>query len=139
MRLILQAGVVVLTLTAMAVSAQAGRLESAAIGATPEGVDMSRSSAPAAAGRIDVPSAVERSFRTGEVIVSFPSNLPPAAIDALARRHRLTRLESQSVGLLGRTVHRWGIADGRSIPDVILALKRDGGIDAQPNNVYTLQ
>jgi hypothetical protein len=139
MRLILKAGIPLLALTAMAVSAQAGKLETAAIGATPEGVDISRSSSPAAAERIHVPSAGERSFRTGEVIVSLPSNPSLEAIDALTRRHRLTRLESQSVGLLGKTVHRWGIADGRSIPDVILALKRDGGIDAQPNNVYTLQ
>jgi hypothetical protein len=60
-------------------------------------------------------------------------------MNALAQRHRLTRLESQSVGPLGRTVHRWRIVDGRSVPDVILALKRDSGIDAQPNNIYTLQ
>jgi len=66
----------------------------------------------------------------GELLVSLPSNPSFEVIDALARRHGLTRLESQSVGLLGRTVHRWRIADGRSIPDVILALKLDGGIDA---------
>jgi len=137
MRLILKAGVLVLTLTAMTVSAQTGKLKTAAIGATPEGVG--EATAPATARRIDVPLAGERPFQTGEVIVSLPSNLSPEAIDALARRHQLMRLESQSVGLLGGTVHRWGIADGRSIPDVILALQRDGGIDAQPNTVYTLQ
>jgi len=131
-----QAGALVLTLTAMAASAQAGRLESAAIGAF-EAVDVSGRSAPGAA--IDVSSAGERSFRPGEVLVSLPSNLSFEVIDALARRHRLTRLESLSVGLLGRTVHRWRIDDGRSIPSVILALKLDGGIDAQPNNIYTLQ
>jgi hypothetical protein len=78
-------------------------------------------------------------LRAGEVIVSLPSSLSPEAIDSLARRHRLTHLESQPVSLLGRTIHRLGIADGRSIAAVILALGRDGGIDAQPNNVYTLQ
>jgi hypothetical protein len=137
MRLILRAGVLVLTLTAMAVSAQAGgRLESAAIGA-PEGVDITRSSAPAGARGID--TAAEQSFGTGEVLVSLPSNLSLEVIDSLARRHRLTCLNSQSVGLLGRTVHRWRITDERSIPDVILALKLDDGIDAQPNYIYTLQ
>ena len=138
MRFILEAGVLMLTLTAMAVSAEAGKLERAAIGTTPEGVAI-RSSAPGAAGRIHLPSAGEGSSLTGQIIVSLPSNLSLAAVDALARRHRLTPLESQSIGLLGRTVHRWKIADGRSIPDVILELKRDGGIEAQPNNVYTLQ
>lgn len=137
MRLILKAGVLVLTLTAMAVSAQAGKLETAAIEATPEGVG--EATAPVTARRLDVPSAGERSFRTAEVLVSLPSNLSLEVIDALARRHRLTRLDSQSIGLLGRTVHRWRIADGRSIPDVILALQREGGIHAQPNTVYTLQ
>lgn len=139
MHLIFKAVVLVLTLAAMAVAVQAGRLENAAIGATIEGVDFGRGSARAAARRTDVPSAGEQSFRTGEVIVSLPSNLPPEAIDALARQHRLTHLESQSVGLLGRTIHRWRIADGRSTTDVIRALKRDGGIDAQPNNIYILQ
>jgi len=137
MRLILKAGALVLTLAAMAVSAQAGRLETAAIGATPEGVG--EATAPVTARRIDAPPAGERSFRTAEVLVSLPSNLSLEVIDALARRHRLTRLDSESIGLLGRTVHRWRIADGRSIPDVILALQRDGGIDAQPNAIYTLQ
>ena len=131
MRTILKAGVLVLTLTGIAVSAQGGTLERGAIRATPKGVD----TAPGVASRVDAPSA----DRTGEVLVNLPSNASLEVIDSLARRHRLTRLESQEIGLLGRTVHRWEIADGRSIPDVILALKRDGGIDAQPNNVYTLQ
>jgi hypothetical protein len=131
MRTILKAGVLVLTLTAIAVSAQGGKLENGAIRATPEGVE----TAPGAASRVDVPSADP----TGEVLVNLPSNLSFEVIDSLARRHRLTRLESQAVGLLGRTVHRWRIADGRSMPDVILALKLDGGIEAQPNNVFTLQ
>src|SRR3954470_4648860 len=131
MRSILKAWVLGLTLTAIAVSAQGGRLESGAIRATPKGFDP----APGVASRIDVPSAEQ----TGEVLVNLPSNLSLEVIDSLARRHRLTRLESQAVGLLGRTVHRWRIDDGRSRPEVILALKLDGGIDAQPNSVFTLQ
>jgi len=53
MRTILKAGVLVLTFTAIAVSAQGGKLESGAIRATPEGVE----TAPGAASRVDVPSA----------------------------------------------------------------------------------
>ena len=53
MRTILKAGVLVLTLTAIAVSAQGGKLENGAIRATPEGVE----TAPGAASRVDVPSA----------------------------------------------------------------------------------
>ena len=125
MRLIRKAGVLVLTLMPMAVSGQAGTIDSSVIGSALESVGESPAQGPARG--IVVPSADERSYRTGEVLISLPSSLPPAAIDALARRHRLTRSESQAVGLLGTTVHRWAIADGRSIPDVILDLKRDGG------------
>ena len=136
MRLIFKAGVLVLTLAAIAVSAHAGKLENAG----PEGADISKSLTPAATEPIHVPSTGDRSFRTEEVVVILPSNLAPEAVAALARHHRLTHLESQSVRrLLGKTIHRWEIADGRSIPDVILELERDGGIEAQPNNVYTLQ
>jgi hypothetical protein len=130
MHFIIKAGVLVLMLTAVAVSTQAGKLKSAPTSATLESDDINGNSAVGAG---------ERSFRPGEVLVSLPSNLSLEAIDALAQRHRLTRMESQSSRLLGRTVHRWRIADGRSIPSVILALKLDGGIDAQPNNIFALQ
>jgi len=137
MRSVCKAGVLALTLTAMAVSGQAGTTDRMVGGASVESIGASSAQRPGR--RIDLSSVDELSSPTGEVLISLPSSLPPAAIDALARRHRLTRLESQPVGLLGTTVHRWAIADRRSIPEVILALKRDGGIDAQPNNIFTLR
>lgn len=79
------------------------------------------------------PSPVE------EVLASFLSNLAPEAINEIAWRNQLIHLDSQRVGLLGRTIHRWKAIDGRPIPDVILALERDGGVYSQPNNIYTLQ
>src|SRR4051812_31445874 len=136
MRLILKAGILMLTLTALSVSAHAGTMDSAPNGATLENWD--DASAPPAV-PIDVPSARQGPFRNEEVLLSLPSDFSFEAIEALAGRHRLKHLESQSVGLLGRTVHRLKIADGSSIADVILALKRDGSIDAQPNNIYSLQ
>ena len=58
----------------------------------------------------------------------------------LARRHGLTRIEAQDVGLNGTTLHRWQIQDGRSVADVIRALEADAGIRvAQPNYRFTLQ
>jgi hypothetical protein len=63
--LILKAGVRVLTLAAMAASAGAGKLETAAIGAPLEGIGEAHETAS----RIDVRSAAEPSFRTGEVLV----------------------------------------------------------------------
>ena len=87
-----------------------------------------------------VPPAGERRFVNNEVLVGVPSNLSPQALDTLAQRHRLTRLESQAIGLTGVTFHRWRIGDQRSVVDVVRALEADGGIAmAQPNYRFTLQ
>jgi subtilisin family serine protease len=74
------------------------------------------------------------------VVISLPSHLSRSALDALASRHGLTRLESQSIGLTGTTFHRWGIADQRSVAEVVRALEADGAVRAaQPNYRFTLQ
>jgi subtilisin family serine protease len=87
-----------------------------------------------------VPPAGERRFVALEVLVGLPSNLTQQAIDVLARRHRLVRLESQAIGLTGSTFHRWQISDQRSVADVIRALEADAGVRAaQPNYRFTLQ
>src|SRR5262249_46695039 len=70
----------------------------------------------------------------------LPSNLSARALDQLALRHRLTRLESQSIGLIGSTFHRWRISDGRAVADVVRALEADAGVSAaQPNYRFALQ
>jgi hypothetical protein len=87
-----------------------------------------------------VPPASERRFLAEEVVVSLPSNLSASALNALAQRHQLTLLDSQTVRLAGRTYHRMRIGDGRSVRDVIRALERDAGVTAaQPNYRYALQ
>jgi subtilisin family serine protease len=87
-----------------------------------------------------VPPAGERRFVAFEVLVGLPSNLTQQAIDTLARRHRLVRLESQAIGLTGSTFHRWQISDQRSVADVVRALEADTGVRAaQPNYRFTLQ
>jgi hypothetical protein len=83
MRLIRKAGVLVLTLMPMAVSGQAGTMDNNVIGSA-----LGESPAQGPARGIVVPSADERSYRTGEVLISLPSALPPAAIDALAPERR---------------------------------------------------
>jgi Subtilase family/Fervidolysin N-terminal prodomain len=91
--------------------------------------------------RSGVPPVGERRYVPNEVVVTLPSTLSPQALDALARRHGLVRLESESIGLTGSTFHRWRIAaDARSVSDVIRALEADGGVrTAQPNYRFTLQ
>ena len=87
-----------------------------------------------------VPPAGERRFVPTEVLVGLPSNLTPQALDALARRHRLVRLESQAIGLTSTTFHRWQITDQRSVADVVRALEADTSVRvAQPNYRFTLQ
>jgi subtilisin family serine protease len=90
--------------------------------------------------RSRVPPPGERRFVRNEVLVGLPTNLSPQALDTLARQHRLTRLDSQSIGLTGTTFHRWQIADQRSVSEVVRALEADGGVRvAQPNYRFTLQ
>jgi hypothetical protein len=98
------------------------------------------SGTPAAPRRSGAPPAGERRFVPDEVVVGLPSNLSRRAVDELARRHRLAHVESQSIGLLGTTFHRWRITDRRPVADVIGAIEAEGGVSrAQPNYRYTLQ
>ena len=90
--------------------------------------------------RSGVPPANERRFVDKEVVVSLPSSFSSEALKSLARRHRLERIQSESVELTGTAFHRWRIADGRSVRDVIRALEADAGVQtAQPNYRFTLQ
>jgi subtilisin family serine protease len=90
--------------------------------------------------RSRVPPVGERRFVSDEVLLGLPSNLTPQALDALARRHDLVRLESQKIGLTGTTFHRWRIADGRSAADIVRELEADRGVRmAQPNYRFALQ
>ena len=87
-----------------------------------------------------LPPAGERRFVSNEVIVSLPSSASPQTLDALIRRHRLTRLQSWNVALTGTSFHRLQISDGRSVSDVIREIDRAGGVGlAQPNYRFTLQ
>jgi len=87
-----------------------------------------------------LPAAGERRFIADEVTISLPSHLTRQALEALALRHRLTPIESHQIGLTGTSMHRLRISDGRSVPDVIRAIEREGGSTAvQPNYRFTLQ
>ncbi len=89
--------------------------------------------------RSGVPPAGETRFVGGEVMLRLPSSLTDQALDALARRHGLTRLESQRMTLTGTTFHRWRINGGRPVSDIIRALEAESGVSAaQPNYRYTL-
>lgn len=86
------------------------------------------------------PPAGERRLVPDEVVIELANSVRPQQIDALQRRHRLTRLESQTMQLSGTTLYRWRIPDRRSVSAVIRQLEADGVVaSAQPNYLYSLQ
>ena len=91
-------------------------------------------------GGFDVPPPGERRFVTNEVLLNISAATSMPALDAIARRNRLTRLETQDFTLTRRRLARLRINDGRPVATVIRSLQADGRIlGAQPNYLYTVQ
>ncbi len=85
-------------------------------------------------------AAAEPDVVPDEVLFEARPGVPPAAVADLARSLRLTRVSSQPIALIGSTVHRYRIADRRSVDTVVAALRRDARVaSAQANSVYRLQ
>ncbi|HXW26281.1 MAG TPA: S8 family serine peptidase, partial [Xanthobacteraceae bacterium] len=86
-----------------------------------------------------LPPSGERRFVPDEVILSIGGDVSTQALDVLARRHGMTRLETQSFALTGRTMHRWRLSRG-SVASMIRALSGERLVaGAQPNYLYGLQ
>ena len=70
-----------------------------------------------------------------ECILDIPANVSTATLDAIAARHAMTRLESTTLRLTGRTLHRWRLDGGGSIADMIRTFARSepsvAGMQAQ--------
>jgi subtilisin family serine protease len=63
-----------------------------------------------------------------------------AQVDALAQRHRLARIESQSLPLLAATIFRWRIPDNRPLSRVLSDLSNDRDVRfSQANMTYRTQ
>ena len=89
-----------------------------------------------------IPPTGERRFAANEFIIEVPGRPTEQAANALAQRHRLTRVESFNIGLTGTTLFRWTLpdGDGRSMREVYPQLEADPNIkDASPNYHYMLQ
>jgi subtilisin family serine protease len=85
-------------------------------------------------------SAPNARFVPNEVLIEVSGNPTPAAIDALAARHGLVRVQSQAFPTLGTTMFRWQITDGRRVEEVARAIIAGGGVlDARPNAIYSAQ
>jgi subtilisin family serine protease len=85
-------------------------------------------------------AANERRMIPDEVVIEIANSVSTQQIDALQRRHRLTRIESQRFQLTGTTLFRWRIPDRRSVASVVRALEADRVVaSAQPNYLFRLQ
>jgi subtilisin family serine protease len=94
-------------------------------------------SPPAAGSVISLPAAAEQRFIPDEVVLEFPGNLPAQAIESIARRHRLARLDQFTLAGLNATYVRARITDRRPVATVLAGLGREAGLRAgQPNHLY---
>jgi subtilisin family serine protease len=85
------------------------------------------------------PPGVTR-FVPNEVMLDIPRNLTNESLDAIAARHRMTRLETQSFRLTGRTLHRWRLDGGGTVEAMIRGVAGEAQVaGAQPNYIYDLQ
>jgi len=91
-------------------------------------------------GRSGVPPNGEQRFVPDEILTEFGPNATPQSIDQIARRYDLTRLQSQSLPLIGSTVYRWRVGGRRTAAEVIGAIENERTVSsAQPNYIFTLQ
>jgi hypothetical protein len=85
-------------------------------------------------------TALNQRTIANEIVAEIDGSLSDAQADALARRHRLARLESQNFPLVGATFGLFRVTDRRSIEAVSRELATDAGVrSVQPNFRYMLQ
>ncbi len=86
------------------------------------------------------PPANERRFVPDEVVIELSNSVGAQQVDALQRRFRLTRIESQRFQLSNTTLYRWRIPDRRSVAAVVRSLEGERLVaSAQPNYLFALQ
>ena len=91
-------------------------------------------------GASGAPPADERRLVPDEVVIELSNSVSTQQVDALQRRFRLTRIESQTFQLSNSTLYRWRISDRRSVATVVRALEGDRLVaSAQPNYLFRLQ
>jgi hypothetical protein len=91
------------------------------------------------AGFVAPPRGETRLF-AHEVVLSTQPNVSAQTLTVIARRNRLTRMESQDAVLTGLRFYRWRIDSGVSVAATIRSLVREPlTVSAQPNYVYRLQ
>ena len=86
----------------------------------------------------DQPPDAEMRYLPNEVILDIAANVPTADLDAIAARHNMTRLETQSFRLTGRTMHRWRLDGGGTVTAMIRGVSGERQVSGAPNYLYAL-
>ena len=91
-------------------------------------------------GGSNVPATAIAQTALRDVLIVVDGTPTDAQVDALAQRHRLRRIESQSFPMLAATVFRWRIPDNRALDRVLSELSVDRDVRfAQANKIYHAQ
>jgi hypothetical protein len=91
-------------------------------------------------GGFNAPPAGERRFVSNEVLANISATMSLPALEAVLRRNRLTRLETQDFTLTRRRIARLRINDGRPVATVIRSLQKEASIlGAQVNSYFAVQ
>lgn len=86
------------------------------------------------------PAVADNTYVPKEVLIEINGNPSDGQVEALARRYRLTRVQSQNLPTLNATFFRWRISDNRSVDDVVRELNAGGSVkSAQRNGIFRLQ
>jgi hypothetical protein len=94
---------------------------------------------PLARASFNLPPVGETRFVPNEVILDVPSSVPTPTLEAIAVRHTMTRVETISFRLTGRTLHRWRIDGAGTVASMIRGLSGERLVaGAQPNYLYAL-
>jgi len=83
----------------------------------------------------NLPPAGETHYVTDELVVD--ANVSEQQLRTIAARHNMTRLETVTLRLTGRTLHRWRIDGGTPVPDMIRSICSDVA-GTQPNYYFQL-
>lgn len=80
------------------------------------------------------------SLMPNEIVIELSNTVSEQQVNALQRRLRLTRIESQTFQLSNSTFYRWRIPDSRSAASIVRALEGNRLVaSAQPNYRFALQ
>jgi subtilisin family serine protease len=87
-----------------------------------------------------LPPVGETRFDQTHVIFDIPATVSAEVLDQIATRHSMTRIETTTLNLTGRTLHVWRIDDGTPVPDMIrnVCAAEPLVVGAQPNYLYVL-